>query len=252
MTLTPPSLIPRRTWRCPDEARLAAYFERRPPASQLQEVEAHVSSCEHCLAQVAFLLEVQDGELPEVPRALLQRVRQPANSAAPFAPHWKWASAAAALAAVVVVASVLIWRGQPAPIAPPHNIAQREPAPQVAVVTPAPPLHTEPAKGSPAGQARGMTPLSQEPRVLEPKQDATVDSAHLDLRWDAIPRALFYEVIITDPSGRRVWSNKVEQEQAHVPTEAGVKPGQYFVWVRAHLPEGKVIRTQAVTFTVQQ
>src|SRR5574341_2543378 len=94
----PPNLVPRRTWRCPDEARLAAYFERSLPAPQQQEVEAHVSNCEYCLAQVAFLLEVQDAELPEVPRTLLERARQPANSrAAVSGMVWKWSPAVAAL-----------------------------------------------------------------------------------------------------------------------------------------------------------
>ncbi|MDP9268490.1 MAG: hypothetical protein M3P27_09240 [Acidobacteriota bacterium] len=201
---------------------------------------------------MAFLLEVQDGELPEVPRVLLERVRQPANRATPFAPGWKWGSAAAALAAVMVVASVFVWRDQPAPAAPSNNIAHREQAPQVAVVTPAPQLPAKSTKGSPAGEARGQAPSSQEPRVLEPKPNAKVDPANLDLRWAGIPRALFYEVIITDPSGHRVWGHKAEQEQAHVPIEAGLKPGPYFVWVRAHLPEGKVVRTRAVTFTVPE
>jgi len=250
---TPPNLVPRRTWRCPDEARLAAYFERRLPAPQQQEVEAHVSSCEHCLAQVAFLLEVQDAELPEVPRALLERARQPASSRKTFSGMvWRWSPAAAALAGVVVVASILVWRDQPAPGVQPDHIAQREPAPERAAAAPAPQVTAESKVGSPAQVVRGQAPLPLEPRVLEPKPGATVNAADFELRWAEVPQVLFYEALITNPSGQLIWSSKVEQARVHVPAEARLRPGSYFVWVRAHLPEGKVIRSQAVTFTVRE
>jgi methionine-rich copper-binding protein CopC len=252
MSAIPPNLVPRRTWRCPDEARLAAYFERRLPAPQQQEVEAHVSSCEHCLAQVAFLLEAEDVELPEVPRALLERARQPASRGTTFSGMvWKWSPAIAVLAGVVVVASILVWRNQPAPGVQPGRVAHREQAPEPAVATPAPQVTAELKVGSQTQESRGQTPPSLEPQVLEPKPSATVHAASLELRWVGVPQALFYEVLITNPSGQLIWSSKVEQERVRVPAEARLQPGSYFVWVRAHLPEGKVIRGQAVTFTVR-
>jgi len=249
-----PNLVPRRTWRCPDEARLAAYFERRLPAQQQQEVEAHVSSCEHCLAQVTFLLEVQDAELPEVPRALLERARQPANGRTTFSGMvWKWSPAVAALAGVVVVASILVWRAQPAaPGAQPNRSAHSEQAPERAAAAPAPQVTAGSKVGSPTQEARGQTPLLLEPRVLEPKLGAKVNAENLELRWVGVPRALFYEVVVTNASGELIWSSKVEQERVRVPAEARLRPGAYFVWVRAHLPEGKVIRSQAVSFTVRE
>lgn len=249
---TLPNLVPQRTRRCPDEAGLAAYFERRLPTSQQQEVEAHVSSCEHCLSQVAFLLEVQDAKLPEVPRALLERARQPASSSTFSGMAWRWSPAVAALAGVVIVASILLWRDQPAPGVQPERSAHQEQAPESAIATPAPQVAAEP-KVSSAGQiVRGQAPLSLEPRVLEPKPGTTVNAANLELRWAGVPQALSYEVLITSPSGELIWSSKVEQARVRVPAEARLRPGAYFVWVRAHLPEGKVIRSQAVSFTVRE
>lgn len=250
---TPPNLVPRRTWRCPDEARLAAYFERSLPAPQQQEVEAHVSSCEYCLAQVAFLLEVQDVEPPEVPRALLERALEPAGSRTAFPGMvWKWSPAVAALAGVVVVASILVWRDQPAPGMQSDRSAHREEAPERASAAPPPPVTAGPGAESPAQVVRGRAQLSLEPRVLEPRAGATVDAANLELRWVGVPQVLFYEALITNPSGELTWSSKVEQAQVRVPAEARLRPGSYFVWVRAHLPEGKVIRSQAVSFTVRE
>ena len=73
-----------------------------------------------------------------------------------------------------------------------------------------------------------------------------------DLRWTPVPGALFYEVRITTPSGQLVWSGKVEQEHVRVPTGAGLRPGAHFAWVRAELPEGRLVRAQAVSFTVRE
>jgi len=251
MSAPPPIPIPRRTWRCPDEAQLAAYFERRLPAPEQQEVEAHVSNCEHCLAQVAFLLEVQDAELPEVPRSLLERARQPASSGKTFSGMvWRWSPAVAVLAGVVVVASILVWRDRPAPGAQPNRSAPREQASQRAASIPAPQVTEGSKTGSTAQVVRGQTPPSLEPKVLKPKLGARVNAENLELRWAGVPQALFYEVLVTNPSGELIWSGKVEQERVRMPAEARLRPGSYFVWVRAHLPEGKVIRSQAVTFTV--
>jgi hypothetical protein len=88
--------------------------------------------------------------------------------------------------------------------------------------------------------------------MLEPRPGATVDASDMELRWAAVPQALFYDVRITDPSGQLAWSSKVEGDRVKVPADAGLKPGPYFVWVRAHLPEGKLVRTQAVSFTVRE
>jgi len=165
---------------------------------------------------------------------------------------WKWTPAAAALAGVVVVASILVWRDRPAPGVQPDRIAHREQAPERAAAALAPPVTAESKVGSPTQEVRGQTPLPLEPRVLEPKPGATVNAADLELRWAGVPQVLFYEALITNPSGELAWSSKVEQARVRVPAEARLRPGAYFVWVRAHLPEGKVIRSQAVTFTVRE
>jgi hypothetical protein len=251
MNTPPPNPVSRRTWSCPDEARLAAYFERRLEGSQQKEVEAHVANCEHCLAQVAFLLEIQDAELPTVPPALLERVRQPASERSSWAALvWKWSPAVAVVAGVVVIASVLMMRETPVPQVASEAPAARQQATEPVAAAPSP-VTTETAANPPVRATRSPTWSSPEPRLLEPKPGATVDAANLELRWAAIPQALFYDVRITDPSGQLVWSSKVEGERVQVPAGAGLKPGPYFVWVRAHLPESKLVRTQAVSFTVR-
>lgn len=252
MSIPPPNPMPQRTRDCPDEARLAAYFERRLEGPQQDEVEAHVSNCEHCLAQVAFLLETQDAELPAVPAALLERVRRPASELWSWPPLvWKWSPAVAAVAGVAVIASVLMMRETPVPqVASEAAVARQQAREPVAPAQP--PVTTETTANPPVRETRSPTRSSAEPRMLEPSPGATLDAANMELRWAGIPKALFYDVRITDPSGQLVWSSKVEGERVQVPADAGLKPGAYYVWVRAHLPEGKLVRTQAVSFTVRE
>jgi hypothetical protein len=241
-------MAPRRTWRCPDESQLAAYFERQLEPSQHRSVEAHVSSCDYCLAQVAFLLNVEDAELPEVPRALLERARGGGSLLGTLV--WKWSPVA--LASIMVIASLLIWRQTQAPQVQSERPPQREQASASTVAPVKPAVTAELRAASPTQQSRIQTRPSLEPRMLQPTAGAAVNAAKLELRWTAVPQALFYDIRITSPNGQLVWSAKVEEEKVQVPAEAGVQPGPYFVWVRAHLPEGKLVRTPAVSFTVQQ
>ncbi|MGH9601226.1 MAG: anti-sigma factor family protein [Terriglobales bacterium] len=254
MNQTPPSSLPQPTRHCPEEQLLAAYVEQRLPEAKRQQVEAHVSACEYCVAQVGFLLNVQDAELPEVPAALLARVRQPAAAGSWWGGlSWRWAPAAAALAGVVVVASISMQRDSAVPTTGGERPPTRQ---QAATSTPA---VTPPAMGSaqssatpPSRETRSLAQSGDPLRLLEPRPGATVAPEAFDLRWTPVPRALFYEVRITTPSGQLVWSSKVEQQQVRVPVGAGLRPGAHFAWVRAQLPEGRLIRAQAVSFTVRE
>ncbi len=255
MNETPPSSFPQRTQSCPEEELLASYVERRLSDPGRQQVEAHVSTCEYCVAQVGFLLEVEDAALPRVPAALLERVAKPA----PAPPWWsmmgwRWAPAAAALAGVVVVGAVLMQRDAAVPAngseRPPAR--QQAPASAPAVSAPAPgPVAPTSSDSSPRQtRSQGQTPEGLQ--LLQPRAGAAVSAQGFDLRWTKVPGALFYELRLTTPNGQLMWSSKVEQEQVRVPADAGLRPGAYFAMVRAQLPEGRLIRAQAVSFTVRE
>lgn len=254
MNETPPSSFPQRTWRCPEAQVLAAYMERRLQPPKQQQVEAHVSACTYCLEQVGFVLNVQDAKLPQVPAALLARVARPATRPWLADNSWRWAPAAVALAGVVVVASVLMRQDPAAPAVgserPP--IRQQTPAPAPAVSAPPSQAPGASQAASPPRETRSHAQVADGLQMLEPRAGAMVAAESLDLRWTAVPGALFYEVRITTASGQMVWSSKAERQQLRVPADAGLRPGAHFAWVRAHLPEGKLIRAQAVSFTVQE
>ena len=66
--------LSRRTWRCPDDTRLAAYSEHRLAEKTMHRIERHIADCERCTLQLAFLIKAEDLPLPFVPPALLARV----------------------------------------------------------------------------------------------------------------------------------------------------------------------------------
>jgi len=251
MNETSPSSFPQRTWRCPEDDVLAGYMERRLLLPKQEQVEAHVSACPYCLEQVSFLLNLQDTELPQVPAALLARVAKPASRPWLADITWRWAPAAVALAGVVVVASVLMLQAPDTGSERPP-VRQQTSVPAQAVPTPVPePSGASPAT-SPPRETRSQAQVANGLQLLEPRLGAIVTAENLFLRWTTVPRALFYEVRITTASGQMVWNGKAEREQLRVPADAGLRPGTHFVWVRAHLPEGRLIRAQAVSFTVQE
>jgi hypothetical protein len=250
MNQIPPSSLPQRTPRCPDDDRLAAFVEHRLPGAETAQVEAHVATCDYCVGQVSFLLELQDSHLPEVPASLLTRVSRPPASSPWWRLSWDWAPAAAAMAGIVLVASVVLQHEPAVNETVSERPATRQQAPATSI-PPEPPQVQPPATALPP-ETRSQAPLPATPRLFHPLPGSSVNRQAFDLRWAAVPKALFYDVRITSPDGQLKWSSRVESAQVRVPAGASLPAGNYFVWVRAQLPEGKSVRDQAVSFTIQE
>ena len=96
--------------RCPDEHELSAYAEQQLIGAERERVESHLSKCDSCLQQVAFLIRHAQGAA-SVPPRFLARARQLESAAQRSRPVvWQWAGVAAVLAVAAV--SATLWRGQ--------------------------------------------------------------------------------------------------------------------------------------------
>src|SRR5512146_768153 len=117
---------PRRRFNCPDEATLAAHIDGGIEPARRSRIEAHVSNCRYCLAQVGFALRLQNEELPPVPQALLRRLHENGASARrrPW-PGWQWA-AASVVAGCALLAGLLVSRKTETP--PVQVAAAQQPA----------------------------------------------------------------------------------------------------------------------------
>ncbi len=239
-----------RTWRCPEEAQLAGFVEGRLDEALRRRVQEHVAGCNFCLGQVAALVRLSEAEPPaEVPAELLVRGRELAGStksSALFA--WRWGAAAAALAGVVIVASVSL--------RPPQSV--EEVRPQPAVSSPAtgtgaqPPTAVLPAASEPRSAVRNGSAETAGLQVQSPREGAALPRSALEFRWKPVPQAVFYEVTVVNAEGDRVWEGRAETASLRPPaTLALASEEKYFISVRAHLPDGRTLKSPVVGFKLK-
>ena len=250
-----------RTRHCPDEAGLAAFAESRIEAALRERIEAHVAGCAYCLGQVAFLVRAQEMETGvPVPARLLARAQElvPERRSFWLVPAWRWAAATAAMAVLVVVVTLNLREPAPLPltVAPAPTKSQPAAPPRVGApqtqapaTTPGKPATSAPAPGP--RQTRRAAPAAAAPEILSPREGADVARSGLEIRWQPVAGSLYYEVHVVSAQGDLLWQHRVEGTSAQIPREVTLREGeQLFAWVRAHLPDGRTIKGQAIGFRI--
>jgi hypothetical protein len=264
----------RRGWRCPDDMRLAAYVDGGVKAKARESLESHLADCDACLSEVSFLMHsavLVNAE--QVPPQLLARARALVSEKRRDStlPGWRWALAAAAACVLITFATVLtlrLYRAESQP-ADGRLAARQEPTQTPA----APSLATPPAKNpnavalssSPSQSVRAGLPNPQAatpqirnvdsdthaPKLLLPHEGAVVKRENLEFRWQSVADSTFYEVSIVTASGDQVMVRQTEETRLELSSEAKLISGEkYFVSVRAHLREGKTVRSSVVSFRI--
>jgi hypothetical protein len=238
------NLTARRSWRCPEEALLAAYAEQKLTERDRPHVEAHLADCDFCLGQVAFLLSPPETAPAAVPAGLLLRARQLAETraAVPGRPAWRWGAVAAATAGLMVIAAISL-REPRAPVTPP--------GPSVT-----PPVSTSSLPAAPAAPtpATSRTIRKEQRKAVElqlifPREGSVLSRSEVEFRWKSVRGSQFYEIRLVTAEGDVVWEGRVETTQARLPDDIELAPGrEYFVSVRAYLPEGKTLKSPTVGF----
>ena len=242
--------------RCLNETELAAYADDRVSADERARIESHLSDCDTCLGHVAFLARLpmsMPGQV--VPPDLLSRARGLGTSRQRpwLTPVLRWSSVAAAASLVLAVGlrfhqPVTTPRtdtpraaAQPVPEAPPEQPAAALPP---ATVTPAP-------RVPPRATVRKSPVPTIEVVVVSPQENATLAASGLDVTWRPVPDALYYDVHVVTEDGTVVWQSKASETSTRLsgnePLRAGAK---YFLWVRAFLASGGMVRSTAVSFRV--
>jgi hypothetical protein len=212
-----------RAWRCPDEVTLAAFVDGRLPESARSRVQGHLADCGLCVEHVAAVLLSRETATPEVPAPLLARARELAESPTDGAPAfaWRW-SAVSAAAGLTLVAAVLVWQ-----------------------VSTAPTPETSPA------QVRSNSGQLMPPEVLSPEEGSVVGREPMDFRWRAVAGAIYYEIQLVTAEGDVLWQGRTEETGAQLPGTVRIAPGQeVYVWVRAHVLDGKILKSDPVGFTL--
>jgi hypothetical protein len=210
-----------RAWRCLDEVTLAAFVDGTLPESARSRVQGHLADCGMCLQHVAAALRAPETPPPEVPARLLARARGLAEPPAhgTLAPVWRWSMASAA-AGLVLVAAIHVWQSR-----------------------------TAPAPGTSPAEVRSVPGQPVAPRILSPVEGSIVGREQIELRWRGVAGAIYYEIQLVTAEGDVLWQERTEATGARLPGTVPIAPGQeVYVWVRAHLLDGKTLKSDPVGF----
>jgi anti-sigma factor RsiW len=143
----------KRTWKCPDEMRLASYVDGTLSRWRRRRTERHLADCGFCMEQVAFLVHLEEAELPsDVPSALLARARKVVHEPSPLPRfEWRWAGVAAATAVIVGLVSLTILQIGRDDTAPDQRVRspQQEAVSPMRATASGKPARKEPACGYP-------------------------------------------------------------------------------------------------------
>lgn len=253
---------------CLDETQLAAFIAKRLDRSANAEVEFHLADCDFCLSQLAFLTQPVDVEkIDQVPFSLLARARDigARKPNTTFNWGWRWAAPVAAMASLILLVGIAVLQLRNRGAASPGNgplIAQRtQPLPITTpeATTPPPAVHSEPAPGTQAPKPKSERTeevrrgSSQDaiPRLVSPQEGALIARNDLELRWQAVPDAIFYEVRVMTTAGDVVFAEQTERTSLTPGAAATLKPGaKYFVVVNAQLRQGRTEKSEVVSFRI--
>ncbi len=222
-----PSRARRRGWRCPDEIQLAAYVGQKFSSSTRNSIEAHIGDCDFCLSQVAFLTQSADWpNSEEVPANLLSGARKLVTRKPSKGINWGWrwvaVSGAVACLALLVVVIALQRRTLDSGSRPSETLlAQQtslEPITSPRIAVPSPTLSPEPtqpaqtpkAKSTEKPVVRGMTAGDFVPKLTSPRDGAVVRREDLEVRWQPVSEAIFYEVRVMSAEGDLVFEGQTE------------------------------------------
>ena len=236
--------LPARKWSCPEDDRLAAYADGALRDMGKKWVEFHLSGCLRCRSVVAAAVKGQREELLPQPPANLNWKATALAVPSPARKPWIWLPAGGLAAVTVLVLGVAFLRHpeslliQTAPSPPAPLIAKSEPmaAPGVAV-------------RDIVRKPRSSEPL---PSIVLPLRDGIVSREELKFGWKAVAESRYYEVRLVTTDGDLVWQGQTEKSDLQLPANVVVRDGSYFVWITAHLADGRTAKSTPVKFVLKR
>jgi len=256
---------------------LTAYVDRSLDIRARESLEAHFADCDSCLDQLAFLVNSDRwGDPVEVPPQLLIRAKRLVsnNRVTGSLSGWRWAGITAAAACLLltftIVLTVGLRRSATQHSANGPGVAQQDPGQSpaaVSQVTPTPsnpdviarsntPSSARPNLPRPEASAplvRNAQPGNNAPTVIFPRDGSTVRREKLEFRWQTVSDAVFYDLTIVTAAGDPVISRQTDRTRLELPPDVHlISNAKYFVSVRVHLREGKMVRSTIVSFRVSE
>jgi hypothetical protein len=111
---------------------------------------------------------------------------------------------------------------------------------------------TAPATVGSPPEVRGLPGHVVAPQILWPEEGSIVGRERLEFRWRDVAGAIHYEVQLVTAEGDVLWQDRTEKTGVRLPAAVPIAPGQeVYVWVRAHLLDGKTSKSDPVGFRLE-
>lgn len=234
-----------RGWRCPSAEQVAGYLELRLTPEGKARFEAHLAQCDFCIGLIGSLARQEEAkEQVEAPTHLVREAIEAVPQKTSAERSWRWVLAPA-LASIVVVSAVLLKLPKP-----PQFVVPQPSYPAAEKMTPppaAPQLQSRPAR---APEIRGLKPTTSGPQLLDPRSGSVLPAAGLRFRWKAVADAAYYEVRVVNSEGDPVWGAESKDAFTQTPADLSLPTGKYFVWVWAHLRDGRTLKSGTIGFRI--
>lgn len=239
-----PSQPPQQGWRCPSAELVAAYLEQRLGVKDKLHLEAHLAHCDFCIGLVSSLVRHEKAEEPfEAPAQLIRQGIDAVGETVSTGSPWRWVLLPA-LASVIVASAVLLKSPQRAQDTPPSAavpIVEKAVAPTPAIKSQSPPPVVP--------EVRSLKTPTTSLRILQPHSGSIV-RGELRFRWEAVVTAVNYEIRVVNATGDPVWRAESTDPAAQVPAGFSLQSGKYFVWVLAHLSDGRTVKSETIAFRI--
>jgi hypothetical protein len=237
--------IARRRWNCPSDSKIASYLEHRLEAKDKSRVEAHLANCDFCLGAVAALVRQQRASEPvEVTAPLLRKAIDLVPLKTVWTLSWKWLLAPA-LASVVLITALLQRSPQP------ERFGRSVPASAVEAERSAEEIPQTSSRPPEKQYVRKKVAIAPGLQLVEPKLNSAWQKEALRFRWRSVANATYYEVRVVNSEGDLVWHGQESDLSTRFPPDLPLRPGKYFVWVRAYLNDGRTIKSDARAFWIR-
>jgi hypothetical protein len=134
----------------------------------------------------------------------------------------------------------------------PDLVPQAQTSPATLRVAPQP-SSTKPRSVEPAAPAIRGGGQNLSLTVLFPRDGATVGRSELDFRWQPVADIVFYNVTVVTAAGDLIQETKTEDTHLRIADNIQLVPGgKYFVSIRAHVREGKTVKSNIVSFRISE
>jgi hypothetical protein len=222
---------PERTPHCPDEYQLVTIAGAGMAIIDDEKLNAHLSTCEHCIERLADLIRIRGLDNGEpVPALLKARANRLGRATKiPFeAPRW-------AAAAVVVLAVGMVF-----------NLAtNRQQDPQVVSEINQPVIEVP--------HFRSIDKQIMRPEILVPVLGQTLPVNEPNFEWTAVQGSLYYDVRLVSAEGEMIWEERVKATSRKLPVQLQLQAGtDYYLRVDAYLAEAKRVSSRHVLFSTEE